>query len=447
MNKLKKSVLVIMLGVSIIGSIFSGLYFVVNVIEIPKKINEVRMEDDKNKSNTDKGLQYDQEFSIASIHKRFSLISIDLSAITPFILLWFFYSILLNSSRSIRKNLRTEQLIEKIDILPMPRACGTSWIQLGFVGTLWGFLLIGWKLKGLSIAESTQTLDILLKAFGTALLSTFTAVIIVYIFAPIIQGIWRWIHDISFEIEDADIERQLECLSISMKDTSNTLGVLTKEMTILKNEISAVTPNRVNDLLENIIKSVDNIKVDPQINLIPINNTIGEVNKSLVKFSEVSGNISKNIEIHIKKIGTRMENMSKNIETHIKETGTCMENTSQSIDANIKKYIEGSINANTNNMQSMLNTVEGYFENFSVDIKSNTETFMKNAVLDIFTTFEKSMKDFINCKQVIKVEMPSNDEIELKLEKIIKLLGSRNTRMETKQPMPIKKRSWFRRSI
>lgn len=440
MNNLKKATLYTMLIVSFIGTICSSFYFVVNVIEIPQKIEEVHYEGHTEKdqlgNNSDKTSQNDQKFSIARVYKTFSLISIDLSAITPFILLWFFSAILRNSFNSIRGVLGKEQLSEKVDILPMPRACGTSWIQLGFVGTLWGFLLIGWKLKGLSVAQSTQTLDILLKAFGTALLSTFTAVVIVYVFAPIVQRMWRWIHDISFEIEDLDIERQLEVLSISMKDTANTLGVLTKEMAVLKNKISNFTPNRISDLLENIIKSVNNIKVDPQINLTPINQTLGKVNKGIVKFSAVSENMSKNIETHIKEIGTRTENMSKNIETHIKEIGSRMENTSQAIDVNIKKHIEWSINANANNVQSMLNTVEGFFKNFSVDIKSNTETFMKNAVLDIFTTFEKSMKDFINSKQEIKVEIPSNNEIALKLEQIKNLLGNK----------PSKKRSWFRRN-
>jgi hypothetical protein len=67
----------------------------------------------------------------------------------------------------------------------------TTWIQLGLIGTLWGFLLIGKHLKlGIDPAESVT---VLVMAFGTALLSTFAGVVAAYIFAPPTCAAYHWL--------------------------------------------------------------------------------------------------------------------------------------------------------------------------------------------------------------------------------------------------------------
>jgi len=67
---------------------------------------------------------------------------------------------------------------------PFPLRYQITWVQLGLIGTLWSFLLIGGQLKlGMDPVESVT---ILVLAFGTALLSTFSGVVGAYIVAPLI---------------------------------------------------------------------------------------------------------------------------------------------------------------------------------------------------------------------------------------------------------------------
>lgn len=77
-----------------------------------------------------------------------------------------------------------DQMAVSRESFPFPLRYQITWVQLGLLGTLWSFLLIGNQLKlGMDPVESVT---ILVTAFGTALLSTFAGVVGAYIVAPLV---------------------------------------------------------------------------------------------------------------------------------------------------------------------------------------------------------------------------------------------------------------------
>jgi methyl-accepting chemotaxis protein len=126
--------------------------------------------------------------------------------VTPLLLLWFCLSLALYSGQLVW--LKTSAwsfyqvtkgkwippfLRTDIDAFPFYQNHEAIFVQFGFIGTIWGFLIVGWNM-GLTSGESAKKLDIvdtLMRAFGTALLSTFTAVVLVYVIIPMTQSLFR----------------------------------------------------------------------------------------------------------------------------------------------------------------------------------------------------------------------------------------------------------------
>ena len=244
---MKKIVQLILLLFSLVNIAFFGTYFVINSIEIPRKIVEVQYfsSDSSTLSETKSenlekinptsillGTKADRNQYWSQIYKFFSRISIDLSAITPFLFLWFSLTL---GWYTCKVGIRGASVDRKdyahMTALPLPKTYASTWIQLGFVGTIWGFMLIGLRMQGASAAESAETLDILLKAFGTALLSTFAAVVLTYIIAPVVKSLWQWSAEFEDGIdEDEDIEKALQVLIQYLKDTSTASGQFEKSV-------------------------------------------------------------------------------------------------------------------------------------------------------------------------------------------------------------------------
>jgi hypothetical protein len=141
--------------------------------------------------------------------------SVDLSGQTPFKLTLFFSLVLVASMRSLRGTLDGRQLVEGIRSLPFFRGMETTFVQLGLAGSIWGFLIIGFSLRpktsvegaaataGAAVATKAVDLNILLEGFGTALLSTFTGVVLAYILAPLVRSLWRWLHGLPLVVSPA----------------------------------------------------------------------------------------------------------------------------------------------------------------------------------------------------------------------------------------------------
>ncbi len=107
----------------------------------------------------------------------------DASTITPLILLMFFFFISRTSILLMLGKITSCSAIRQMNHMPFPKNYRNTWIQLGLLGTLYAFLLIGYSMREGIEADSTT---ILVTAFGTALLSTFTGVAMSFIAAPLV---------------------------------------------------------------------------------------------------------------------------------------------------------------------------------------------------------------------------------------------------------------------
>ena len=123
--------------------------------------------------------------------------SVDLSAQTPFKLSLFTTLLFFSCARSLTGKLSDHDLRVRSTVLPFFSSLETTFVQLGLAGSIWGFLLIGFSIKEKNLTtQAADALQILLRAFGTALLSTFTGVMLAFVAAPLIRGLWRRLHDI-----------------------------------------------------------------------------------------------------------------------------------------------------------------------------------------------------------------------------------------------------------
>jgi len=99
-----------------------------------------------------------------------------------------------------------------------------SWVQLGLIGTLFGFLLLGFGLSNLQSRGSEETMNLLVAAFGTALLSTFTGVVLAYIAAPPVQRLFSMCFTISWD-EETEQESSLEFVNWMNKTVGSLQGL------------------------------------------------------------------------------------------------------------------------------------------------------------------------------------------------------------------------------
>jgi hypothetical protein len=160
--------------------------------------------------------------------------SVDLSAMTPFKLSLFFLYLTVNSVRSLTGRLSKPKMLSGARSLPFFRSLETTLVQLGLAGTIWGFLLIGWHLNGVSLSTASGTTDalsILLKAFGTALVSTFTGVVLAYICSPLVRSLWRWLHALDPAAGDAaGLKLELTNLSTALRENVQPTSALSVSM-------------------------------------------------------------------------------------------------------------------------------------------------------------------------------------------------------------------------
>jgi len=233
--------------VSLVGVAFSLAYLAVNISVIPERAANMQVAeqtgDDIGQAGGSRlGLAILDSTGIVAFMEK---ISIDLSAITPILLTWFFGAVLFSSYRyryrtPLPKDVKA-RLVSRINTLPFPQRYVSIWIYWGFIGTLWGFMLIGWRMHDNKDFQAIQTLDILVKAFGTALLSTFTAVVLAFVIAPPVRYLWSWAHGAkAMQRPDEDLKRAVRRLSEEVVKTSDVVGELNKTVVLLKQSIDGV---------------------------------------------------------------------------------------------------------------------------------------------------------------------------------------------------------------
>jgi hypothetical protein len=114
----------------------------------------------------------------------FPLYGIDVSTVTAF-LAWQFMFWVSRGMWYVAQGRITPALSRTF---PFPRNFANTWVQLGLIGTIWGFLLLGFGLQSRTgLRESEAIISLLVQAFGTALLSTFAGVVLAYVAAPLVR--------------------------------------------------------------------------------------------------------------------------------------------------------------------------------------------------------------------------------------------------------------------
>ncbi len=359
----------IFLILSLFGCVFSATYLAVNITVIPDRIAKVQKTSIKQEVDEEetKGVLF-QSSSKGWIFGKYvpflKKISRDLSAVTPFILLWFFGSFTWGSWKLIRDRELTKN-VKREEMFPLPENYETTWIQLGFIGTLWGFLIIGFRMEQIGHTLGTDALDIMTKAFGTALLSTFTAVVMVYIIAPSAKSFYRWVIGISYEKPTHpwpnEIASQLRALSEALKATTRGVSILRGEIESLNKEISSLSFGTVIGLIEDISK-----KMDDQYREIQAIRTKAE--KGVEKRDEIiTGlkNISQSYSSFVNQLGKKLDNLTTTTKETAKEVQAGFEDA--------KEGIKGEISASAGSLSAQIKTM---LSSYIAELKS----FMENKI-------------------------------------------------------------------
>ncbi len=112
----------------------------------------------------------------------------DLSSVSALLIFFFSYCFFRGCLAVVRKNYASMMAPE----FPFPRRFRITLVQFGLLGTLAAFLALGAQLENLAMdMQESATVLILVTAFGTALLSTFVSIFLVYVVAPAIQSFFQ----------------------------------------------------------------------------------------------------------------------------------------------------------------------------------------------------------------------------------------------------------------
>lgn len=177
----------------------------------------------------------------------------DLSAVTPFVLTLFFAFILIRVADFLfRGGLTPEKLQDGAETLPFSRNFETFWVQLGLIGTLAGLMIVGLGIKDLG---DSKLLETLLASFLTALLSTFTAVVLAYVGAPLIIGTWKWIFQIREDPEDLSVT--VNDLNRVLRETAQCVGDLQSALSLINRELKDFRDTGLTQSLGRIEKSLE----------------------------------------------------------------------------------------------------------------------------------------------------------------------------------------------
>lgn len=240
--------------------------------------------------------------------------SVDLSAQTPFKLSLFSTFLFFACVRSLTGRLSEHDLRVRATVLPFFSSLETTFVQLGLAGSIWGFLLIGFSIKEKNLTtQAADALQILLRAFGTALLSTFTGVMLAFVAAPLVRGLWRRLHDIPATAPSiaSGINDSLIRLKEALEEATGPTEQLRDTLTRVRG-----SSNELDESLGNVRKSVDDLtgrigELDPkqvQQQLSRVANGVGDIQSRVV-----------NIEANGQAIGgtlARVDDHTQRIDQH-----------------------------------------------------------------------------------------------------------------------------------
>ena len=380
---MKRIILLLFLIVSIALTVVSAVYLLVNLVVIPEKIGSVQdVELEKfdpleeaeilpEKSDSEQYLLSKTLKPVIPFWKYFYTYSRDLSAVTPLILFWFFWSVSRNTLMFLVGRITSKDIYSQADTFPLPPSYKTTWIQLGFLGTLWGFLIIGEGIRESITAESFLILDILMKAFGTALISTFTGVFMAYVSGPLTTKFWKWAANIPDTTSSRNPETVITVLSERLKEVADRATQLSGTLDKLEGRISKLSPEKLMTHVSEINKGTkDLLKQGPKIEG-RIKTGLDDVSEKLGKVHETLKDGKQAMAQGIQDAITQVRNESTNLQKHQDEKANSLIAAAQQAGMDISSNVSGSIEKATSSLTA---EIRGQIQPF----KEGTATELQN---------------------------------------------------------------------
>jgi len=437
-NNLKRIIPIIFLLIFLPGTIFSTIYLVdslkVTTNKVVKIIDQIKNNNQKQSENA----KFDVPWYV-----------IDYSSITPIILLILCVTVSWNSLIGALGKYKSETyLVERIDYFPLHSNYENFWIQLGFLGTLIGFMIIGFEMKNVfldfninenEISKAAKiSLSIQIQAFGTALISTFTAVFLAFVIAPMIKFIWVFNYSLKDKTELDDFSNKLNEISSIIGDafknalinSSETLEkVFIKEIELFdernqlwsdtlkkRDTILSTIEKQTNEVIKNTTNNINKLNTFIDDALINTTNAIKEFTSELTNFSEnkivesldITNEYLKSNEQSNKLILNELYEIKNNNNINDKSMITTLENIDKSFDNN-NDLLSNTIN---NNIIDINKSVIEFNNNLS-GIKTEIKTEIKTHNESISVCLNKNFKNIITILEIIKSSNEKNQIVGL----------------------------------
>ena len=186
--------------------------------------------------------------SLGNFHIIIDTICPDKSAATGYIIFRYCWSLYLST-----RTVMTSQAPAAFQIQDIEYA--SRWIQYGLLGTLWGFVIIGIQMDAeINRSEGTalmnflkNSLSLLLKGYGTAIISTLTGVLFVYVIIPMTHKAWNFLWDIEDQENRGDIDPdvEMEKLGRNLHAMNGNLQSLVTHLDGIEKRMQAMEPREV----------------------------------------------------------------------------------------------------------------------------------------------------------------------------------------------------------
>jgi hypothetical protein len=167
----------------------------------------------------------------ADLHHFLVTLSRDASTVTPLVALMLALAVARGCALVLFRPARLPRALA-VSRGHFPFAAGyqTTWVQLGLIGTLGSFLLIGQQLRS-GLDDPDRSVQVLLESFDTALLSTLSGVVAAFILGPLLAGAFRarllaaGVEEETASSQVQQLTRQLTALARRTRETSLSFGV------------------------------------------------------------------------------------------------------------------------------------------------------------------------------------------------------------------------------
>jgi len=250
------------------------------------------------------------------------LYKVDLSTVTPLLLLLFAYH-MMRAAFCVATGRRKAVLTRTF---PFPPNFVIFWVQLGLIGTIAGFLILGAGLENVQSRRSEETINLLVAAFGTALLSTFVGVVLAYVLAPPVQWLYaRFIRFSAQEEEASDLfveemNRAVNSFTDLSKALDGNRGALVESLKSIAERL-----DRASGKIEECFSS-------PRVGLAKVADKLDGVRKTV---GELQTAMEKTIGGRMDTVGAKLDTVATKLEavgTKIEAVGTKIEAVGTRID-------------------------------------------------------------------------------------------------------------------